>query len=149
MPGDDRYTAYCGLYCKDCIPSNEKFFRIADELMDLLDELQFEEYAALKVKVSPEFTDYATFVRVLRGMKSIECKGLCTGGGCDKDCRIRICVREKELRGCWLCEKFEACELHESLKSFHPCLVHNLRMIKQYGPDDWSDKRGRHYKWSR
>jgi hypothetical protein len=149
MPGDDRYTAYCGLYCKDCIPSDEKLYKIADELEDVLDGLQFGKYAALKAKASPVFAEYATFVRVLQGLKSLECKAFCTEGGCKENCRIRACVLEKGLRGCWLCDKFEACELHESLKSFHPCLVHNLRMIKSYGPDDWSDKRGRHYKWSR
>lgn len=149
MPGDDRYTAYCGLYCKDCIPSNARLFQTVDELDTLLEEVQFEKYAALQAKGSPEFADYAAFVRVLRGLKTLKCKTLCTEGGCKEDCRIRTCVREKGFRGCWLCEKFEACKLHESLKSYHPALVHNLRVIKLYGPDDWSDKRGRHYNWSR
>jgi hypothetical protein len=149
MSGDERYTAYCGLYCKDCIPSNERLFRTVDELDGLLDELQFEKYAALKAKELPAFADYTTFSRVLGELKSLECKELCIEGGCKEDCRIRACVREKGIRGCWQCEKFEACELHESLKSYHPGLVHNLRMIKLYGPDDWSDKRGRHYKWSK
>jgi hypothetical protein len=149
MPGDDRYTAYCGLYCKDCIPSDEKLFRIADEIGDLLDGLQFEKYAALKAKTLPEFADYPAFARVLRALKGIECKALCTEGGCKENCLIRACVRGKGLRGCWLCGKFEACGLLESMKNYHPGLVHNLRMIRQHGPDDWSDKRGRHYNWSR
>ncbi|MGA9140525.1 MAG: hypothetical protein WBZ29_09890 [Methanocella sp.] len=26
MPGDERFTAYCGLYCRDCIPSDMRLF---------------------------------------------------------------------------------------------------------------------------
>ncbi|HEY3273707.1 MAG TPA: DUF3795 domain-containing protein [Methanocella sp.] len=149
MSGDDRYTAYCGLYCKDCIPSNERLFATVDSLDALLEEVRFENYAALKAKGLPVFADYVTFKSVLRELKTLRCKALCTEGGCKENCRIRGCVMEKGIRGCWLCEKFEACELHESLKSYHPALVHNLLMIKSYGPDDWSDKRGKHYRWSR
>jgi hypothetical protein len=149
MPGDDRFTAYCGLYCKDCIPADPGLFQAIDKLEDMLDDLQLGKYAALKAKGSPAFADYPTFARVLHELKGLRCKALCTEGGCKEVCRIRDCVREKGLRGCWLCGKFEACELHEPLKTFHPALVHNLRMINLYGPDDWSDKRGRHYNWSR
>jgi hypothetical protein len=149
MPGDDRYTAYCGLYCRDCIPSDARLYETVDKLDALLGDLQFGHYAALKAKSDPAFRDYGAFVRVLRSVKGLKCKNLCTEGGCKENCRIRDCVLEKRIRGCWACEKFEACGMHESLKTVHPCLVHNLRMIRQYGPDNWSDKRGRHYNWSR
>jgi hypothetical protein len=149
MPGDDRYTAYCGLYCKDCIPSDEKLFQAVEALEGILDDLQIEKYAALKAKKDPAFRDYGTFVRVLGSLKGLKCKNLCTEGGCKENCLIRDCVLARGFRGCWTCEKFEACELHEPLKLYHPGLAHNLRMIRQYGPDDWSEKRGRHYNWSR
>lgn len=149
MPGDERYTAYCGLYCRDCIPVNERLFAAVDELDDLLADVQFEKYAALKAAKESAFRDYRTFVRVLGAMKGLKCKTLCTEGGCKDGCRIRACVMEKGLRGCWQCSMSGTCELHVPMKDFHPDLVHNLQMIKQYGPDDWSDKRGRHYNWSK
>ena len=46
---DKKYTAYCGLYCLDCIPSNIRLFEILNELEKLLEEVKFDKYAELKV----------------------------------------------------------------------------------------------------
>lgn len=149
MPGDARYTACCGLYCKDCIPSNEPLFATAAALEKMLSDLQFERYAALKARQHPAFEHYPAFARVLAELKELRCSSLCTEGGCTVDCRIRACVQEKGFRGCWECAGFEGCGLLEPMVAHHPDLRHNLQMIGQYGPDDWSERRGRHYRWSR
>jgi len=33
-------------------------------------------------------------------------------------------------------------------KNFHPGMENNLDMIKEFGLDNWLDKKGKHYKWS-
>ncbi len=45
---------------------------------------------------------------------------------------------------------FESCELLEPLCACHgDTHRHNLRMVKQYGVDNWSHKRGTHYRWQK
>ena len=39
---DIELTAYCGLYCLDCIPSDKKLFITAGELQNHLKKRQFE-----------------------------------------------------------------------------------------------------------
>ncbi|MBN2853332.1 MAG: DUF3795 domain-containing protein [Clostridia bacterium] len=147
-------TAYCGLYCKDCIPSNEKLFTLVNELDQLLEELNFEKYAAVKSKRSSIFDKYDDFKSVLMEIKKIECKKGCFRGpesllGCSKNCQIRECVIEKHLNGCWECEEYGKCSKLEKHKTFHPGLENNLDMIKEFGIDNWIDKRGIHYHWNK
>ena len=37
---DKGLTAYCGLCCADCIPSNRLFFKLVDQLEDMLDQME-------------------------------------------------------------------------------------------------------------
>lgn len=141
-----KQTAYCGLYCPDCIPSNKKLFQLLDELEELLRDIKFDKYADLKSKDNETFSHYPEFIEVLQEMKKLECVARCTEGGCKEDCKIRECVLEKQLAGCWECDDFRKCELLDHLKGIHS-IDHNLEMIKKYGVDDWVDKRGKHYRW--
>lgn len=141
-----KYTAYCGLYCLDCIPSNVKLFKILDELENLLKDIKFSEYAKLKSKANETFNDYPKFLNVIHEMKKLECKALCTEGGCKEDCKIRECVKEKGYNGCWECNDFKHCKLLDYLKGVHS-IEHNLEMIRKYGINNWIDKRGKHYNW--
>jgi hypothetical protein len=146
MNQNKKYTAYCGLFCPDCIPSNKRLFKVLDELETLLIEIKFDKYAELKSKSSATFKDYSKFLNVLEEMKKLECKEVCTEGGCKEDCKIRKCVKEKQYEGCWECDDFKACQLLEHLKKIHP-IEHNLKMIKQHGVNNWTCKREKHYKW--
>ncbi|MGF7117523.1 DUF3795 domain-containing protein [Methanobacterium oryzae] len=146
MINHEKYTAYCGLYCLDCIPSNKKLFNILNELENLLEEIKFDKYAELKSKTNEKFNDYSKFVEVLNEMKKLECVALCTEGGCKKNCKIRECVKEKNFQGCWECKEFKECELLDYLKGIHS-IEHNLEMIRKYGVNNWADKRGKHYNW--
>jgi hypothetical protein len=40
---DEKYTAFCGLCCVDCIPSNHVFFNLAHNLEEVLSDLQFDD----------------------------------------------------------------------------------------------------------
>jgi len=55
MNENRKYTAYCGLYCKDCIPSNSELFTLIDKLADLLDNLGFELMRSLNLYESKNF----------------------------------------------------------------------------------------------
>ncbi len=146
MNQNKKYTAYCGLFCPDCIPSNKRLFEVLNELEDLLIELKFDKYAELKSKSNETFQNYSEFLNVLEEMKKLKCKDLCTEGGCKEDCKIRECVKNNQYEGCWECNDFKNCELLEYLKKIHP-IEYNLEMIKKYGIDNWDDKKGKHYIW--
>jgi hypothetical protein len=143
---NQKQTAYCGLYCPDCIPSNKKLFSLLNELEKVLQDIKFDKYAQLKSKSNETFSDYSKFMDLIQEMKKLECVNLCTSGGCKEHCKIRECFQEKQYAGCWECADFKECELLDYLKGIH-AIEHNLEMIKKYGVDNWADKRGKHYKW--
>ena len=147
METDGRYTSYCGLYCRDCIPSNRSLFALVGGLEDKLAELHFEEYVALKARGDAAFVDYQNFLRVLQAIRGLECRAPCRGGGGKTSCAVRDCVLARELLGCWECQQYRTCELLDPLKRFHPNLEYHLELIRQEGIDAWSAKRKGHYSW--
>ena len=52
---DEYLTAYCGLRLADCIPSCEELFALVDRLDQMLEQLQFDQYAKLKSAQHKEF----------------------------------------------------------------------------------------------
>jgi hypothetical protein len=143
---DKKYTAYCGLYCKDCIPSNQRLFQLIYELDHLLKELKFKKYAELKSVSNHLYKNYPQFEEMLGELGKLECKALCTQGGCKKDCEIRECVEKKKYDGCWECSDYKNCNLLGKLKQFH-FIEDNLDLIREYGPEKWTSYRKKHYKW--
>lgn len=143
----DKFTSYCGLYCLDCIPSNTKFFSLIQELDNGLKRLQFDEYAKLKSHAHPKLSDYQTFLNVLGEIKSLRCALPCRLGGGNPECNIRRCCQGKKVHGCWECDERIACKLLDRLKEVHPNLLYHRDLIREYGPDNWHQKRKVHYKW--
>ncbi|MCL6472267.1 MAG: DUF3795 domain-containing protein [Firmicutes bacterium] len=149
MSEDRKLTAYCGLYCQDCIPINRSFFKVVKEFERSLSDLNFDKYAEVKSKVNEVFNEYPRFVGMLEEIKELECQAPCREGGGNPDCKVRKCVKFKGYEGCWECGEFRSCNLLLPLKAAHgETINHNLEMIKKHGPDSWSDKRGKHYNWS-
>jgi hypothetical protein len=151
--GDRRYTAYCGLYCRDCIPSKSKLFQKIRGLEKMLIELGFAKYAEFKANRYNIYKQFPVFMDLLKEMQRLECtvpcrEGPSSGTGCAQDCKVRKCAVEKKFEGCWECENHKNCELLAPIKEFHPGLGNNLEMIRKHGIDSWSDKRGKHYLWS-
>jgi hypothetical protein len=148
-----KYTAFCGLYCKDCIPSNAELFTVIGKLADLLDNLGFEHYAKFKSSRIKEFQNYDTFRILLTEMQKLRCETNCLEGpiseyGCNEHCEMRQCVINKSIAGCWECEDYKVCEKLEPHKKFHPGMEHNLDMIKEFGIENWLDKKAKHYLWN-
>ncbi len=156
MTDDSRLTSYCGLYCKDCIPSRTDLFDLAARLEDALSELKFDRYAELKAgqtywsESNAVFNDYRIFVKVLQAIRGLECPSICREGGGWKGehCPVRNCAVEKGLNGCWDCAEYRTCKHLEPLLKFHPNLAHHLELIKNEGMDKWASKRRGHYPWS-
>ena len=149
MDDEERNTAYCGLFCEDCIPSNKKLFELAGELGKLLEKVGFKHYAALKSRRVPMLKEYATFAQVLREICSLRCAAPCREGGGSPQCRVRECAVGKGYAGCWECNSFASCELLQPLRDFHgDNITHNLEMIGRHGMAKWTGHRGKHYRWS-
>ena len=151
---DKDLTSFCGLWCNDCIPSNEKLYSLTSELNQLLEEIGFKNYADFKSKRVSEFKNYDIFIRVLNAFQKLHCYNYCrkvpySEAGCNMACKIRICVTEKNYEGCWECDVYNSCEHITDMESFHPDIKHNLAMIKEHGIEDWKKYRGKHYQWSK
>jgi hypothetical protein len=51
-------TAYCGLYCVDCIRYQSKFSDLAGQLLKELGRQKFSEYAKIKSTHNKELENY-------------------------------------------------------------------------------------------
>lgn len=146
---DEKFTAFCGLCCIDCIPSNRDFFHLVHNLGEALSVLQFDEYARLKAERNPVFSEYPTFIKVLKEIESLKCPGPCREGGGKPECEVRNCVRGKGYPGCWECKDRRTCTKLDSLRLVHPNLDYHLDLIGKYGPKNWISKRKVHYRWQK
>jgi len=155
MTDDRRLTSYCGLYCRDCIPSQTDLFNLAARLETVLSELNFDRYAKLKSgqtywsQSNAVFKDYQRFIDVLHAIRGLECQSICRDGGDWKGdrCPVRNCAIKKGLAGCWDCDEHKACRHLAPLLEFHPNLACHLELIKTEGMDRWVSRRKSHYPW--
>lgn len=149
-------TAYCGLYCGDC---NRFRSRSSDLARDLLTELQnthFDKYAEVKSSSVDQadskevFKNYEKCREVLEAIVNLQCNSPCrVGGGCSSfSCKVLECCMANGLEGCWECDRFENCDNLHFLESMHHITpVENLKTIKKYGIDSWTDHRREFYIW--
>jgi hypothetical protein len=144
---DENLTSYCGLCCCDCIPSHAEFFSLVDSLDEMLEDLQFEQYAELKSDMNENFRNYPEFRSVLHQIRRLRCSGPCRLGGGKPGCTIRQCAQDKSLSGCWQCNERRGCSLLDRLRTIHPHLDEHLDLIRETGPAGWFLKRKEHYRW--
>ncbi len=148
-----KYTGLCGLYCRDCIPGNQRLYALIEELLREFEATGFANYATYKARRSPLLSQFPNVEPVLREILRLKCSGSCLEGprselGCATDCSIRKCVIERKLSGCWECAERMNCERIKAMASFHPGIYANLDAIAKYGMDSWVERRGKHYHWS-
>jgi len=145
-------TAYCGLYCGDCIRYNSKAVDLAGELWHELRRSQFNKYAEVKSKSVKELEYYDECCRVLETIAELKCTSPCRlgGDGCVPSCKIKKCIKSNGKQGCWPCPKMEKCTKLDFLKPFHgEGPRENLRKIQKHGLSKWAKHRGKFYSWSR
>lgn len=154
MTKNKNLTAYCGLYCGDCLSHQGKIAKLANDLMSELNKWKFYKYAALKELKMPEFKNYNRFQKLLAGLTKLHCRNGCRGkvdsphAGNLPNCRIKKCAQKLKLNGCWECDKLDKCKKLRVLASVHgKAAINNLRKIKRLGIKRWFKIREKHYAW--
>ena len=143
-------TAFCGLYCGDCIRYKCRASDLANELLDEIDKVHFTEYAKVKRIHSKGFENFGSLISSLKAISEIRCEIPCRSGGdgCGGKCEIIRCVKNKLLEGCWECDDFEGCHKLDFLKPFHgDGPINNLRKIREHGILKWAEHRDKCYTW--
>ncbi|MBM4447495.1 MAG: DUF3795 domain-containing protein [Chloroflexi bacterium] len=143
-------TAYCGLYCGDCLRYRSKVTDLAQDLLSELQAVRFDRYAEVKSASVKELKHYEECRQVLDAIVRLGCDTPCRAGGdgCLGPCEIKSCVQMKRLEGCWECDGLEGCGKFEFLKLLHGNVPkENLRKIRKYGLDKRAKHRGKFYAW--
>ncbi|MBN2240536.1 MAG: DUF3795 domain-containing protein [Dehalococcoidales bacterium] len=149
-------TAYCGLYCGDCIRYRSKASDLARSLLEELTSTEFGEYARIKSSPARQldavsaFSHFREACEVLQAVTDLQCNTPCReGGGCSSfSCTILECCTDKGFEGCWQCDSFETCEKLDNLTSIHgDSPRQNLRIIAKNGLPGWSGNRSKPYIW--
>jgi hypothetical protein len=134
MTEDKDLTAYCGLYCGECIMHKGEIADMARDLRKKLREAKFDMVAAGMSKFFKDFNDYPQCYTVLGAMVRLRCHKGCKDGGGNPMCKVRICCRKKDIEGCWECVEFEECAKLEFLKPIHAdAHLKNMKKIKKAG----------------
>jgi len=142
-------TAYCGLYCGDCIRYRSKVADLARDLRRELLKVKFDKYAEAKSLLVKELTHYKECCEVLEAIIELQCDNACRDGGCPTfSCKIRDCCQTRRYEGCWECDQFEKCKEFEFLEPFHSnAPLQNLRKIGQVGLEQWARDREKFFVW--
>ena len=143
-------TAYCGLYCGDCIHYRSKAAELAQDLLKELQTTGFDTYANIVSTYREKMKDYESFRRVLEGIGELRCEEPCrVGGGCPTfTCVMLACCRRKGIEGCWECDEYETCNGFDSLMVCHGDNPRkNLRKIKELGTENWAAHREKFFIW--
>lgn len=143
-------TAYCGLYCGDCLRYRNRYSELAGDLKQELARVNFTPYAAAKSRAQGKFRDFPACLETLDQLAALQCEQSCrVGGGCASfACEIFACCRGKGFQGCWECQELEACAKFEFLEPYHAeCPKENVRKIRALGLDDWAATRTKCYLW--
>jgi len=96
-----KYTAYCGLYCRDCIPSNQRLFELIEALLRESEDAGLAHYATYKANKIAFLNEFPVAERFLQEVLKLRCSGSGLEGpeselGCMKDCAIRRCVAARD-----------------------------------------------------
>jgi hypothetical protein len=142
---NERLVAYCGLYCGDCFMRDGTVADMARDLRKKLREVEFGRVARALSGFLKPLAEYDKCYAALGSMVRLRCRRPCTEGGGNPQCRIRLCVRRKGLRGCWECAEFGGCKKLRFLAAVHgDAHLRNLRRLKRggiakfiRGPRDW------------
>ena len=149
-------TAYCGLYCGDCIRYKSRASDLSRELLKELRNIEFGKFADIKGSSEKQFgaveqfKHYKECYEVLEAIAALRCNDSCrAGGGCSAfKCEILECCLKKSYKGCWECDELDDCEKFEFSKPLcGNTLKRNIKIIKEKGIEGWSRFRNKFYVW--
>lgn len=143
-------TAYCGIYCGDCIHYKNNHSQLAEDLKKELAKVKFEKYAAIKSSFGDDFKHYKEFLTVLKALEKHYCSKPCrVGNGCSSTpCEIMKCCLEKGYTGCWECNEVNDCNKFDFLEPRCGDMPkNNLKKIKRLGLANWAEHREKFYIW--
>ena len=139
-------TAYCGIYCPDCIRWQNNYSGPAAELTSRLREVGFERYAEYKAPEVPGYAAYPQMLELLDAVSNLNCRIPCRqgGDGCSTACVVKDCCQENGYEGCWQCGHWRDCEKLEFVERFFgPAARLNIATIKEQGLAGWSFRRSK------
>ena len=145
-------TAYCGIYCPDCIHFKNRYSEYAHQLKNELEEIEFDQYAAIDSPFGTQFREYDAFKNVLNALAETQCNKTCrVGGGCSGiPCKIMECCVSRNYEGCWECDESDGCEKFDFLQPrCGEMPKNNIRKIKKYGIQNWAELRDKFYIWQK
>lgn len=100
---EENLVAFCGLYCRDCVYYKNIFGLRAK---DLLDNVEKNEWVKMVWEILEAPFDVDNFVAGLKWLASSPgCPGCLAGAGWS-ECPIRVCAKEKSVRGCFDCNDY-------------------------------------------
>jgi hypothetical protein len=135
-----KSIAYCGLYCSGCPNRTGVVADLARDLRKELRTYRIDKTAELLSSFSffKTFEKYPECYEVLGAMVKLRCGKNCRNGGGNPSCKIKNCVKKKQIEGCWQCAEFETCEKLAFLEGNHgKAHIKNLRKIKKKGVEEF------------
>jgi len=145
-------TAYCGIYCPDCMHYKNSYSVHAQKLIDELKNIEFHRYAEINSGFRADFKNYNVFFEVLNSLAGVKCDNTCrVGGGCSgKPCKIMECCLSNGYEGCWECNELVTCDKFDILEPLCGEMPkNNLKIIKEHGILRWVELRDKFYVWQR
>jgi hypothetical protein len=131
--------SYCGMNCGTCPAYTQSIATLAKGLQKELHRSKCDRAAPglAKIPAFSAFKHYGRFSDLLAVLAKMVCKKPCRAGGGSPQCKIRMCVKAKDLSGCWQCDDFTACSILKELETYgdvDKTYLKNLRKIKRQGP---------------
>ena len=127
---DDKYVAYCGLYCGHCY-SRTHIAPTAKKLKEQMQAQGFESFGPYM----PDYTEFWRFINTLIDAEG--CLG-CRQEGGSPACAIRICAREKQVEACPLCNEYPCDKFHWlETSSAYPMLESDNQLMRAQGLEAW------------
>jgi hypothetical protein len=132
---------YCSLYCPDCPLYLGKISDISRNLRKELRRVKYDKFAQYisQFPLGKQFKNFKECYDVLGAIMKFRCENSCRQGGGTEDCQIRQCCRDKNLEGCWQCNKFENCTKLDALTALHGnSHLKNIQTIRKKGISEFN-----------
>jgi len=128
---ETKLASYCGIYCGACAWYSGKWRKLAQQLLGLMNAyppMPWEGKLPFKYK---EFKRGLIWLCKERWI----CPG-CRANGGRPYCKIRKCVRDKQIDFCYECSNFPCQKLFD-VQMEHPDNIENIKRIKEIGVKNW------------